>query len=152
MTIVLSMNQTAGTALSADVAIGAMSAQSARSWTPRSSAGLEGLAIAVTGAVTWGVAIRDGYDELYDPSHHRDLTGHAYLTGSEQAALCGYRPPTRNFFARQRVKLGMMTPGVHGRCEKCETVFTPSVRADDLVRSHRSKVPVPIRFALTAFR
>jgi hypothetical protein len=146
------MSQETSPSLGADVAIGAMSAHSARSWTPRSSANLEGLAIAVTDTVMWGVAIRDGYDELYDPSHHRDLTGHAYLKGSDQHALCGYRPPHRSFFTRQRVKLGMMTPGVHGKCEKCETAITPSIRANAPVRSHRSKVPVTIRFALTAFR
>jgi hypothetical protein len=124
-----------------------------RGWTPRSSANLEGLAIAVTDAVAWGVAIRDGYDELYDPSYHRDVTGHAYLKGSDREALCGYRLPHRSFFTRQRVKLGMMTSGVHGRCEQCaETVDTPLICADDIVTPQRSKTPVPMRFALIAFR
>ena len=142
------MKETAST----DVTTVEGSPQAARVSTPRPNANLEGLALAVTDTVTWGLAIRDGYDELYDPFYHRDLTGHAYLKGSEHEALCGYRPPHRNLFTRQRVKLGMMTPGVHDKCERCETSFTPALLASDPAGPQRSKLPVSMRFALTVLR
>ena len=43
--------------------------------------------------IVWGIVIRPGFDELDDPWYHRGITQHAYVEGSDEVSLCGFRPP-----------------------------------------------------------
>jgi hypothetical protein len=101
--------------------------------------------------IMWGVAVRDGYDELNDPSHHRGMTGHAFLEGNDEEALCGYRPPMRNVFSRRVAKLGMVSDELHTKCEKCATTVVPlRLRGASPATPATAKAPGLMRVAFAA--
>jgi hypothetical protein len=101
--------------------------------------------------IMWGVAIRDGYDELNDPSYHRGMTGHAFLEGNDEQALCGYRPPMRTTFSRRVAKLGIVSDKLHSKCEKCATTVVPlRLRSTDPATPATMKAPGLMRVALAA--
>ena len=96
--------------------------------------------------VMWGIPIRDGYDELYDPSYHRGLTGHAYLAGHDDVALCGYRPPQRGLRTRRPAKLGIPTALRNPMCGTCaRTVAAGHGRMPAQVLPRYAVVAVPVR-------
>jgi hypothetical protein len=96
--------------------------------------------------VVWGIAIRNGYDELDDPFYHRGTTQHAYLEGNDNVALCGFRPPQSGPRTRRRSRLGLPTTGEHPMCGMCaRMVVAPRPRAPIPVQSGRPVVAVPVR-------
>ena len=96
--------------------------------------------------VMWGIPIRDGYDELDDPSYHRGLTGHAYLAGHGHVALCGYRPPQRGLRTRRPAKLGIPTALRNPMCGTCaRTVAAGHGRRSAQVLPRYAMVAVPVR-------
>jgi hypothetical protein len=101
--------------------------------------------------IMWGDAVRDGYDELYDPSHHRGMTGHAFLEGNDDEALCGYRPPMRNVFSRRVAKLGIVSDELHTKCEKCATTRVPlRLRSTSPATPATANAPGLMRVAVAA--
>ena len=93
--------------------------------------------------VMWGVPIRVGFSELDDPWYHRGVTGHAFLVGDDQAALCGYRPRRRGFLSRRPVKLGLPSDRINPMCRACaQSVALLRGRVAVPVTSARSRVPV----------
>lgn len=96
--------------------------------------------------VVWGIAIRNGYDEIDDPLYHRGTTQHAYLEGNDSVAICGFRPPQSGPRTRRRSRLGMPTAGEHPMCGMCaRMVVAPRPRAPIPVASGRGPVAVPVR-------
>lgn len=96
--------------------------------------------------VVWGIPIRDGYDELDDPSHHRGLTGHAYVPGDDRVAICGYRPPRRGLLARRPAKLGCPSARHNPKCPRCaRRVVAPIGWRISTGRPVLALVPVPVR-------
>ena len=96
--------------------------------------------------VMWGIALRDGYDELDDPSYHRGLTGHAYVPGDDRVAICGYRPPSRGLIMRRPAKLGFPSARHNPKCPTCtRRVSAPMAQGVALDRSVLALVPVPVR-------
>lgn len=96
--------------------------------------------------VVWGIAIRNGYDEIDDPFYHRGTTQHAYLEGNDSVAICGFRPPQSGPRTRRRSRLGLPTTGEHPMCGMCaRMVVAPRPRAPIPVQSGRPPVAVPIR-------
>ena len=96
--------------------------------------------------VMWGVPIRTGFSELDDPWYHRGLTGHAFLVGDDQAALCGYQPRRRGFLSRRRPKLGLPSDRINPMCRECAQSVALLCRPLAVpVTPVRSRVPVPIR-------
>jgi hypothetical protein len=85
--------------------------------------------------VAWGIAIRNGFDELDDPWHHRGLTQHAYLESNDNTAICGFRPAQSGPRTRRRARLGMPTTGEHPMCGICAR----------MVVAPRPRVPVTIQ-------
>lgn len=96
--------------------------------------------------VVWGIAVRNGYDEIDDPSYHRGTTQHAYLEGNDNVAICGFRPPQSGPRTRRRSRLGLPTSGEHPMCGMCaRMVVAPRPRAPIPVHSSRPAVAVPVR-------
>jgi hypothetical protein len=96
--------------------------------------------------VVWGIAIRNGYDEMDDPVHHRGTTQHAYLEGNDNVAICGFRPPQSGPRTRRRSRLGLPTSGEHPMCGMCaRMVVAPRPRAPIPVQSSRPPVAVPVQ-------
>jgi hypothetical protein len=85
--------------------------------------------------VVWGIAIRNGFDEIDDPWYHRGTTQHAYLEGNDNVALCGFRPPQSGSRLRRRARLGLPTTGEHPMCGMCAR----------MVVAPRPRVPVPVQ-------
>jgi len=95
--------------------------------------------------VVWGIVIRNGFDEIDDPWHHRGTTQHAYLEGNDNVALCGFRPPQSGPRTRRRSRLGLPTPGEHPMCGMCaRMVVAPRPRVAVPVQPGRAPVPVPV--------
>lgn len=95
--------------------------------------------------VVWGIAIRNGFDEIDDPWHHRGTTQHAYLEGNDNVAICGFRPPQSGPRTRRRSRLGMPTAGEHPMCGMCaRMVVAPRPRAPIPVQSGRPPVALPV--------
>ena len=95
--------------------------------------------------VVWGIAIRNGFDELDDPLYHRGLTQHAYLEGNDNVAICGFRPPQSGPRTRRRSRLGLPTHGEHPMCGSCaRMVVTPRPRVSVPVQPARTPVAVPV--------
>lgn len=95
--------------------------------------------------VVWGIAIRNGFDELDDPWYHRGTTQHAYLEGNDNVAICGFRPPQSGPRTRRRSRLGMPTTGEHPMCGMCaRMVVAPRPRVPIPVSGDRPTVAVPV--------
>jgi hypothetical protein len=96
--------------------------------------------------VVWGIAIRNGYDEMDDPAYHRGTTQHAYLEGNDNVAICGFRPPQSGPRTRRRSRLGLPSAGENPMCGMCaRMVVAPRPRAPIPVSSGRPAVAVPVR-------
>ena len=89
--------------------------------------------------VVWGIAIRNGFDEIDDPWYHRGTTQHAYLEGHDSVALCGFRPPQSGPRTRRRSRLGLPTDGEHPMCGICARMV--------VAPRPRPRVPVPVQTA-----
>jgi hypothetical protein len=95
--------------------------------------------------VVWGIAIRNGFDELDDPWYHRGTTQHAYLEGNDNVAICGFRPPQSGPRTRRRSRLGLPSAGEHPMCGMCaRMVVAPRPRVPIPVSGSRPNVPVPV--------
>ena len=95
--------------------------------------------------VVWGIAIRNGFDELDDPWYHRGTTQHAYLEGNDNVAICGFRPPQSGPRTRRRSRLGLPTSGEHPMCGMCaRMVVAPRPRVPIPVQPARAPVAVPV--------
>ncbi len=95
--------------------------------------------------ILWGIAIRDGFDELDDPSWHREMTAHAYLLGNDGEAICGFRPPRSRVRGRDRARLAFPSPGVHRTCTRCAARVTAPRQAMPVSYVlRRPVVPVPV--------
>ena len=95
--------------------------------------------------VAWGIAIRNGYDEIDDPSYHKGTTQHAYLEGNDNVAICGFRPQQSGPRTRRRSRLGMPTAGEHPMCGMCaRMVVAPRPRVPMPVQPGRAPVAVPV--------
>jgi hypothetical protein len=95
--------------------------------------------------VVWGIAIRNGYDELDDPLYHRGTTQHAYLEGNDNVAICGFRPPQSGPRTRRRSRLGLPTTGEHPMCGMCaRMVVAPRPRVPIPVQPSKRPVAVPV--------
>ena len=95
--------------------------------------------------VMWGIAIRNGFDELDDPWYHRGTTQHAYLEGNDNVAICGFQPPQSGPRTRRRSRLGLPTPGEHPMCGICaRMVVAPRPRVPVPVQPARPAVTVPV--------
>jgi hypothetical protein len=95
--------------------------------------------------VVWGIAIRNGFDELDDPWYHRGTTQHAYLEGNDNVAICGFRPPQSGPRTRRRSRLGLPTAGEHPMCGMCaRMVVAPRPRVPIAVQPARPPVAVPV--------
>jgi hypothetical protein len=95
--------------------------------------------------VVWGIVVRPGFDELYDPFYHRGTTQHAYLEGNDAVALCGFRPPRTGPRARRRSRLGLPSPGIHPMCGMCaRKVVAPRPRVAVPIGPARPSVAVPV--------
>jgi len=95
--------------------------------------------------VVWGIAIRNGYDELDDPLYHRGTTQHAYLEGNDNVAICGFRPPQSGPRTRRRSRLGLPTTGEHPMCGMCaRMVVAPRPRVPIPVQPGKRPVAVPV--------
>jgi hypothetical protein len=73
------------------------------------------------GDILWGVARRDGCTDLDDPRAHAGLVQHAFPLGSDDRAVCGYRPPRRRseFAAEMRVELAAPSAEYNPPCPSC---------------------------------
>lgn len=97
------------------------------------------------GGVVWGIPIRDGYDELDDPSRHRGLTAHAYVQGDDRVAACGYQPPSRGLFRRRPAKLGFPSARHNPKCPRCARQDVAPIGARAAPgRPVLALVPVPV--------
>jgi len=95
--------------------------------------------------VMWGVPIRTGFSELDDPWYHRGLTGHAFLVGDDQAALCGYQPRRHGFLSRRPAKLGLPSDRFNPMCRECAQIVARLRQPVAVpVTPARSTVPVPV--------
>ena len=95
--------------------------------------------------VVWGVAIRDGFDEIDDPWYHKGTTQHAYLEGNDAVALCGFRPPRSGPRTRRRSRLGLPTAGDHPMCGMCaKMVVAPPPKVPVPIQPGRPMVAVPV--------
>jgi hypothetical protein len=95
--------------------------------------------------VVWGIAIRNGFDEMDDPWYHRGTTQHAYLEGNDNVAICGFRPPQSGPRTRRRSRLGLPTTGDHPMCGMCaRMVVAPRPRVPMPVQPMRPAVAVPV--------
>jgi hypothetical protein len=95
--------------------------------------------------VVWGIAIRNGFDELDDPWYHRGTTQHAYLEGSDEVALCGFRPPQSGPRNRRRPRLGMPDDRENPMCGMCaRMIVAPRPRVPVPVQPARAPVAVPV--------
>jgi hypothetical protein len=95
--------------------------------------------------IVWGIVIRPGFDELDDPWYHRGVTQHAYVEGSDEAALCGFRPPLTGSRGRRRPRLGLPSAADHPMCGMCaRMVVTPRPRVPVPVQPFRPAVAVPV--------
>jgi len=111
----------------------------------RFSARPDGAGAFAVDKVMWGVAIRAGFSELDDPWYHRGLTGHAFLAGDDQAALCGHRPRRRGFWSRRPVKLGLPSDHFNPMCRECAQIVARLRQPVAVpVTPARSTVPVPV--------
>jgi hypothetical protein len=96
--------------------------------------------------VVWGIAVRNGFDELDDPWYHRGLTQHAYLERSDNASICGFRPPQSGPRTRRRARLALPTAGQHPMCGMCaRMVVAPRPRVPVPVQAGAPVVAVPVR-------
>lgn len=96
--------------------------------------------------VVWGIAIRNGFDEIDDPSHHRGTTQHAYLEGNDNVAICGFRPPQSGPRTRRRSRLGLPSSGENPMCGMCaRMVVAPRPRVPVPVQTGRPSVAVPVK-------
>ena len=96
--------------------------------------------------VVWGITIRNGFDELDDPWYHRGLTQHAYLEGTDNASICGFRPPQSGPRTRRRARLGLPAAGEHPMCGMCaRMVVAPRPRVPVPVQAGKPVVAVPVR-------
>jgi hypothetical protein len=101
--------------------------------------------------VVWGVAIREGFDEMDDPWYHKGMTQHAYLEGNDAVALCGFRPPRSGPRTRRRTRLGLPTNEDHPMCGMCaRMVVAPAPRVPVPVQPGRPAVAVPVTPARVA--
>ena len=95
--------------------------------------------------VVWGIAIRNGFDEIDDPLYHKGVTQHAYLEGSDSAAICGFRPPQSGPRTRRRSRLGLPSAGDHPMCGMCaRMVVAPRPRVPVPIQPSRPPVAVPV--------
>jgi hypothetical protein len=95
--------------------------------------------------IVWGIVIRNGFDEMDDPWHHRGTTQHAYLEGNDNVAICGFRPPQSGPRTRRRSRLGLPSAGEHPMCGMCaRLVVAPRPRVAVPVQPGRAMVPVPV--------
>ncbi len=95
--------------------------------------------------VVWGIVVRPGFDELYDPFYHRGTTQHAYLEGNDGVAICGFRPPRTGPRSRRRSRLGLPSAGTHPMCGMCaRKVVAPRPRVAVPVNPARPSVAVPV--------
>lgn len=95
--------------------------------------------------VAWGIVIRNGFDELDDPSYHLGVTQHAYLVGNDNVAICGFQPPRTGSRTRRRPRLGLPTVGVHPMCGVCaKMVVAPRPRVAVPMGDERPRVAIPV--------
>jgi hypothetical protein len=95
--------------------------------------------------VLWGIAIRDGFDELDDPWYHRGVMQHAFLHGNDRTALCGFRPPLSGSRDRRRARLGLPVAEANPFCEGCVRRIGPPRRTVAVpVVPQPARVPVPM--------
>lgn len=97
--------------------------------------------------VVWGVAIRDGFDELDDPFYHRGVTQHAYLEGNDSVAICGFRPPRSGPRTRRRARLGLPTPGENPMCGSCAKMVVAPRPRTPMPTLGRTTVATPVNGA-----
>jgi hypothetical protein len=96
--------------------------------------------------IVWGIVVRAGFDEMDDPWYHRGITQHAYLEGSDDVALCGFRPPVSGPRSRRRPRLGMPSAADHPMCGMCaRMVVAPRPRVPVPVQPFRPAVAMPVR-------
>lgn len=68
------------------------------------------------GEIQWGVRRRAGYGQMDDPMAHRGRMQHAFLTGVDSLAICGYKP----FRWRQRHAVPLAVPTTQNQhCHRC---------------------------------
>ncbi len=95
--------------------------------------------------IVWGIVIRPGFDELDDPWYHRGITQHAYVEGSDEVSLCGFRPPLTGSRGRRRPRLGLPSAADHPMCGMCaRMVVTPRPRVPVPVQPFRPAVALPV--------
>jgi hypothetical protein len=95
--------------------------------------------------VVWGIAIRNGFDEMDDPGYHRGTTQHAYLEGNDNVAICGFRPPQSGPRTRRRSRLGLPSSGENPMCGMCaRMVVAPRPRVPIPIQPGRPPVALPI--------
>jgi hypothetical protein len=95
--------------------------------------------------LVWGIPLRDGYDELDDPSRHRGRTAHGYVLGDDRVAACGYRPPSRGLLRRRPAKLGFPSARHNPKCPRCARQVVAPIRGRFAPgRPVLALVPVPV--------
>ena len=88
-------------------------------------------------SVLWGVARREGCNDLDDPRAHAGLTQHAFALGQDDRALCGFRPPRRRspFSPEPRPELAGASSDYNPTCRACVSlVEQPASALSDLRR------------------
>lgn len=121
-------------------------------WNPgqvyRYCASQEGGTVASGATYMWGVPIRHGFNEFDDPWYHRGRTAHAFRTGNESAAVCGYRPWRHWLRPGRQVKLALPSAGIHSMCPGCVKRVTPvRPRVGVPVTPAAERIAVPIEVA-----
>jgi hypothetical protein len=84
----------------------------------------------VADGVLWGVARREAASDRDDPLLHTGLVQHAFVLGTDEQAVCGFRPPqSAGFGGRTRVPQ-LALPGVDNpRCSKCVRLIAETAPA-----------------------
>jgi hypothetical protein len=93
--------------------------------------------------VLWGVARRNGYFDIEDPSAHAGLTQHAFPFGRDEEAICGYRPPRRRdeWNPTPRPMLALPSDAYNPRCDRCQSRIRPPWAGGDRDAAPRDQRP-----------
>jgi hypothetical protein len=74
--------------------------------------------------VSWGVKRRPGFSEFDDPQAHATSTAHAFVSGNDALAICGYRPYRR----RRHSSVTLAAPSEQNpECERCRSILPLAV-------------------------
>jgi hypothetical protein len=101
--------------------------------------------------VCWGIKRRPGFSEIDDPGAHRSTMAHAYVSGNDSLALCGYKPYPRG--RQPHVSLALAT-GDNPECSSCREampfalplVVQPDVAGEVLAAPFQSvELPSPLQ-------